>query len=197
MKIGVVNGSPRKRGSASENIIGALRERLGKAPEYALCNAMSQNGREIVSALLGCYALVFVFPLYLDGAPSHLLRFLEESREQISGAAPAAVVYAVVNNGFYEPAQNILAINTIKSFCVKSGLKWGQGVCAGGGGMIGARRIGRSPLKNLGMALDALAENVLQLKTAEDRLVKPDIPRFFYLCAASVSMMFHMVKNRL
>ena len=142
MKIGVVNGSPRKRGSASENIIGALRERLGKAPEYALCNAMSQNGREIVSALLGCDALVFVFPLYLDGAPSHLLRFLEESREQISGAAPAAVVYAVVNNGFYEPAQNILAINTIKSFCVKSGLKWGQGVCAGGGGRADGTRRG-------------------------------------------------------
>lgn len=92
---------------------------------------------------------------------------MDEAKDDITNAAPGAKVYVITNNGFFEGRQNNLALEMMKNFCIYAGLVWGQGL-----------------LKRLGLALDALAENILGGKTAEDFIFQPPIPRFLYKAAA-------------
>jgi hypothetical protein len=197
MKIAIINGSPKRQDSASEKIAAALQSRLTPAADCAARHAAKHSREEIMAALAGCGALIFVFPLYVDGIPSHLLRLLDETRHTIADAAPGAAVYCVVNNGFFEARQNGLALELTRNFCDRAGLKWGQGLGVGAGGMIHAARVGRGPLKNLGKALDALAENILHGQTGEDLFAKPNFPKFLYNIIAHMSWRSQARKNGL
>jgi hypothetical protein len=180
MRVTIVNGSPKTKRSASGLIAAALGERLPSAAECAMCHAAEQNRSEIMAAFAGSDALVFVFPLYVDGIPSHLLRLLDEMQDAVAEVAPDAVVYCAINNGFYEAHQNVAALEQMENFCVRSGLKWGQGLGVGAGGMIQSAPIGHGPMKNLGRALDALAENIRDGKAASNFFVEPNFPKFLY-----------------
>ncbi|MDR1185090.1 MAG: NAD(P)H-dependent oxidoreductase [Coriobacteriales bacterium] len=179
-KIAIVNGSPKGQGSASEAITTALQDRLTPVANCVVCHAAKHSRDEIMATFAGCDALVFVFPLYVDGIPSHLLRLLDEAQDAVVDVAPNTMVYGVVNNGFYEAPQNRIALELLKNFCARSGLKWGQGLGVGGGGMIPALSIGRGPTKNLGKALDTFAKNILDGKAADSLFVEPRFPRFLY-----------------
>jgi multimeric flavodoxin WrbA len=184
MKVLLVNGSPKAQGSASAIILDALRERIGETARIVSCHAAKQDSREFIQAARGCNALVFAFPLYADGIPAHLLRLLDEVQHIVAQAAPCTRVYVVVNNGFYEGRQNILALEMMRNFCDCAGLAWGKGLGVGGGGMTGAVPVGHGPLKRLGLAIDALATAIQKGETAADDLLEPGFPRFLYHAAA-------------
>jgi multimeric flavodoxin WrbA len=148
--------------------------------DCVICHVVKQGRDEIITAFVGCKILIFVFPLYVDGIPSHLLRLLDETREALAKSAPNATVYCVVNNGFYEARQNNIALEMMKNFCARSQLKWGQGLGVGAGGMITFLSIGRGPMKNLGKALDALVKNILTSQSADNRFVEPNFPKSLY-----------------
>ncbi|MDR1247398.1 MAG: NAD(P)H-dependent oxidoreductase [Clostridiales Family XIII bacterium] len=187
MKIAIMDGSPKNKDSASGLIAAALQAELTPAADCAVCHAASHDRDEIMAALASCDALVFVFPLYVDGIPSHLLRLLDEIQNDVATVAPGAAVYCAVNNGFYEAHQNGVAMELMKNFCVRSGLRWGQGLGVGAGGMVQAAPIGRGPLANLGRALSAFAENIRNGVSADNSFVEPNFPKFLYNMIAHMS----------
>jgi multimeric flavodoxin WrbA len=198
MKTVMINGSPKTNGSSSEWILTALRNRLADlAKPAAVCSIIKQSREEILDAVQDCDALIFAFPLYVDGCPSHLLAFLDEAQGDLASAAPGAKVYVLVNNGFYEARQNSIAIEMMKSLCAHSGLAWGCGVGIGAGGMIQAAPAGHGPMKNLGRTLDRLAEMIRDLKTSADLFVEPNFPRFLYILAAHWGWKAQAKKNHL
>ncbi|MDR1438701.1 MAG: hypothetical protein LBJ10_01410 [Clostridiales bacterium] len=140
----------------------------------------------ILAAMRGCDALVLAFPLYVDGLPSHVVRFLDGWRQEIGAACGGAKVYALANNGFYEARQNSLALAMLGRFCERAGLGWGMGAGIGAGGMIGAAPIGRGPLAKLGEALDGMARKIAGLQSADSVYAEPNFPRFLYILAAHV-----------
>jgi multimeric flavodoxin WrbA len=142
MKIALINGSPKHEGSASGIILEALRCRLSGDCEFAAGHAAKDGVAGVRETVAGCGAIVFAFPLYVDGIPSHLLRVLDSIQGEVAVLAPKAVVYAIANNGFYEGRQNALALEMMRHFCDASGLAWGQGMGAGGGGMMDSAPIG-------------------------------------------------------
>ena len=176
MKVALINGSPKPGSSVSGVNLQAMRERLGDEHEYVVGSAISLD----VAQLEGCQAILFAFPLYVDGIPSRLLRLLCEMVADISRIAPDVMVWAIVNNGFFEGHQNALALDMVKSFCACAGVGWGQGIGVGAGGMAMAAPIGSGPMKSLGLALDSLADNMLQARAAADRFVTPNFPRALY-----------------
>lgn len=184
MKIALINGSPKIKESASELILNAVRQRLGESHEYSVCNTNNADKSYMIEKLRDCNVIVVAFPLYVDGIPSHLLRLLDEIKDDMNELAPGAMMYAIANNGFYEGCQNALALNMMESFCDCSGLKWGQGIGVGAGGMVNTAPIGQGPMKNLGLALDKLAENILNSHAGENQFVEPNFPRFLYKAAA-------------
>jgi multimeric flavodoxin WrbA len=199
VKITLINGSPKKENSTSGAILQALRSRIDRISEragFTLCNVAQQGAAEAMDALAGSDALVFAFPLYVDGIPSHLLRLLDEKRGSIADAARGAIVYAIVNNGFYEGKQNALALEMMSHFCDDAGLVWGQGLGVGGG-MIPRRWLGHGPLKNLGRALDVLAKNIVGGKSAEDCCFNPNFPKWLYKLAGETGWRVKAWKNGL
>ncbi|MDR0840252.1 MAG: hypothetical protein LBN26_02550 [Christensenellaceae bacterium] len=198
MKIAFINGSPKPAESASEIIINALQARVGQGADSITCNAIKQSRAEIMESLAGSPALVLVFPLYVDGIPSHLLRLLDGIQADIAGAAaPGAKLYAVVNNGFYEGRQNGIALEMLQNFCARAGLAWAGGLGVGSGGMVFAAPIGHGPMKNLGKALDALAANIRGGTAAGTCSVEPNFPKFLYTAAVHLGWRLQAKRNGL
>ena len=197
MKIALINGSPKNKGSVSETILQAMCERLGDAHDYVTCSVAAFDKAQVLSSLQSCGAILFAFPLYVDGIPSRLLQFLDEIKDEILTFAPDAMVWAIANNGFYEGRQNALALAMIQNFCHSSGLPWGQGIGVGAGGMAQAAPAGTGPMKNMGLALDALAENICHSRCAENQFVLPNFPRFLYKAGGNYGWKAEARKNGL
>lgn len=176
MRIALINGSPKKAGSATGYFLDCLRDKLGE--EHVLVGMRAEG--EDFGQPVTMDALVLAFPLYVDGIPSHCLRWMEGAERALREAGSAARVYVIAHNGFFEPEQNRLAIRMCRDWCGKAGLSWGQGLALGGGTMAPGMPMGAGPLRAMGQALDVLAVNILLGESAEDENARPNFPRFLY-----------------
>jgi len=140
--------------------------------------------------LAECNVLVFAFPIYVDGIPSHLLNCLMQLESFFSAKEEKdIIVYSIANCGFYEGHQAAIAIEMMKNWCIKAGLCWGQGVGVGAGGMLTSIKnvpIGYGPKKSLGAAFEKLAKNILEHSSGEDIFITADFPRTLYKLAAEM-----------
>lgn len=77
MKTALINASPKRTGSASGMLLDALYPRLEgcSCTEFRL--GIEKPDPQILETFADFDALVFAFPLYVDGLPAHLLRHLQ------------------------------------------------------------------------------------------------------------------------
>ena len=199
MKISVINGSPKAIKSNSE-ILGNYLSSLLKENEIKKYYSISfrlndENKNEIYNSDV----LIFLFPLYVDGIPSNLLKLLVEfEKEKVVN--PATRVYCIVNNGFYEGKQNRLAILQIKNWCEKVKADWGQGIGVGAGELLPYLKkypLGQGPLKNLGKVLDEFSANIITLKSDKDIYINPNWLKSLYFFQGSISWILKGRKNNL
>lgn len=185
MKIAFINGSPKVKDSASGLILEDLKKFINdpsRISEYYFRKTFISEDE--MNSLSECDALVFAFPLYVDGIPSHLLSCLIQLEEYFRGMDKSKIkVYAMVNSGFYEGEQNKLAIEMMENWCHKAGLVWGQGLCIGAGMMMHSvikAPPGHGPKKNFGGALKVLGENISNGHSGEDLCITQNFPKFLY-----------------
>ena len=199
MKISIINGSPKAVKSNSE-ILGNYILSLLKDNEIKKYYSISfKLNDKIKSEIYNSDVLVFLFPLYVDGLPSNLLKLLVElEKEKVVN--PETSVYCVVNNGFYEGKQNRLAILQMKNWCEKVKAKWGQGIGIGAGELLPYLKkytLGQGPLKNLENALTKFSSNILTLKSEKDIYINPNWLRSLYFLQGSISWILKARKNNL
>lgn len=200
MKIALINGSPKVKDSASEIVLNELKNYLS----YHINNS-SENSKDevdksysiseynfrrnkldndIVEEVVKSDILVFAFPLYVDGVPSHLLSCLVQLEEILKNIKEKNIkVYSLVNCGFYEGEQNKLAIEIIENWCDKCELKWGQGIGIGAGPLLHSVKdvpAGHGPKKNLGKALSTISNNILKSSSDNNIFITANFPRFAY-----------------
>lgn len=140
MKTVFINCSPKKRFCASAYFLflSRLFVRGKKVSEKLRTGADHQR---LLEALADADAAVFCLPLYVDGVPSHVLRFLEVLEAYCRERGKTLRVFCVANNGFIEGKQNEPLMQVFENFCVRAGLTWGGGVGVGGGVMLNVTRI--------------------------------------------------------
>ena len=140
MKTVFINCSPKKRFCASAYFLFLQRLFTGGKKTVETLRAPADHAR-ILEQLKDAQAVVFGLPLYVDGIPSHVLRFMEEMEVFCRDNGLHLSVYCIANNGFIEGKQNEPLMQGFEHFCSRAGLSWGGGVGIGGGVMLNVTRI--------------------------------------------------------
>ncbi|MBQ4452601.1 MAG: hypothetical protein II912_09565 [Clostridia bacterium] len=140
MKTVLINCSPKKQFCASAYFLSLQRLFLGGQKVTETLRTPADHGR-ILQQLRDAQTVVFVLPLYVDGVPSHVLRFMQEMETCCKQNSLRLGVYCVANNGFIEGRQNEPLMQVFEHFCERAGLRWGGGVGIGGGVMLNVTRI--------------------------------------------------------
>ena len=199
MKISIINGSP-KVGKSNSEILGNYILSLLKDNEIKKYYSISVRlDNKIKNEIHNSDILIFLFPLYVDGIPSNLLKLLVKFEEE-KVVKSETKIYCIVNNGFYESKQNRLAILQIKNWCEKVKARWGQGIGVGAGELLPylkKYKLGQGPLKNLGNVLDEFSSNILTLKSDEDIYINPNWLKSLYFFQGSISWILKGRKNNL
>ncbi len=140
MKTVFINCSPKKRFCASAYFLFLQRLFTGGEKVTEKLRAPADHDR-ILAQLREAQAVVFGVPLYVDGIPSHVLRFMEKMEAFCKENGLHPRVYCIANNGFIEGKQNEPLMRCFEHFCSRAGLSWGGGVGIGGGVMLNVTRI--------------------------------------------------------
>jgi len=185
MKINLINGSQKTGESNSGIILDNLNELIKNKHEVKMhISGTKLFSEEVFEEIISGEAIVLAFSLFGDSIPSHTLKMLIELENTIKQEkVDNLIMYTVVNNGFYEGKQNHIAIEMIKNWCERSGVKFGGGIGQGAGEMVGHTKqypINKGPFNNLGRALQKMAENIEQKKSMEIMYLSPYFPRFLW-----------------
>ena len=140
MKTVFINCSPKKRFCASAYFAALQRVFVGGNKVTEHLRTPADHGR-ILEQLRDAQTAVFCLPLYVDGIPSHVLRFLEEMEAFCKTHKLRLHLYCIANNGYIEGRQNEPLMQSFEHFCSRAGLIWGGGVGIGGGVMLNVSRI--------------------------------------------------------
>lgn len=197
MKISVINGSPKAGKSTSGLLLSYLLTQIEgdhEVEQYHIKKTILSASQydEITSSDV----LVFAFPLYIDSIPAHVLEFLAEL-EKRTFQKQDAMVYCMINNGFFEGKQNHIAIEQMRNWCSAVNLTWGQGIGFGAGEMLPFLKdipLGHGPNKNIGTAIKQASHAILCRETKPDLMVSPNWPRLLWKIQASLFVWYPRAK---
>lgn len=197
MRIALINGSPKSKNSASENLLKDLQACITNGAIIKnFCFRKTILDNSVLEELVNCDVWVFAFPLYVDGIPSQLLSCLCQI-EKMGVTNKNTMIFGIVNCGFYEGKQNAIAIEMLKNWCSKLGLKWGMGIGVGGGGGLAQMKsapLGKGPKTSLGKAFCTLTNKIESKETTEDIYLSIDFPRWLYKIGAEMGWR-HLIKK--
>ncbi|MDO5520973.1 MAG: NAD(P)H-dependent oxidoreductase [bacterium] len=183
MIITAIDGSPKPKDSNTGAFINAVIKQLEGNPiihTYAVAKTVVNE--EAMDEIMQSDILLLGFPLYVDGIPVNMLKQLIALEHAYRKREHAdVIVYVIVNNGFYEGEQNVNAIEMVKHFCKRAGIRFGQGVGIGTGEMQGqmirqGMPVGKAVLTNLGRESEVLVKHIAEKKSGPNLYVRPNFP---------------------
>ena len=199
MKIIIINGSPKTIKSNSEILGNYLFPLLKENNIKKYYSIYFQLNDKTKNEIYNSDVLIFIFPLYVDGIPSNLLKLLVKFEKE-NVVRPETKIYCIVNNGFYEGKQNFLALLHMKNWCKKVNAKWGQGIGIGSGELLPYLKkfkLGQGPLKNLEKILNRFSRNILTLNSDKNIYINPNWPKSLYFIQGSISWILKARKNNI
>ena len=202
MNILLINGSPKRKESASarllEGMIPLFHSNVTKTLSLFAGSVLSEREWD---AVMQADVLVFFFPLYVDGIPSHLLYHMHTVQQMAAERDMCTLsVYAVVNCGFFEGEQTRYALQMVENWCIRCGFSWKDGLGIGGGGMLTAVSNLSSHHGPLGPVFDglyALSDTIREQEYFKNQFLSPAFPRLFYKLAAQSRWRSAIRKNGL
>lgn len=153
-KIMILNGSPRAPKSNSKQYAEMFSKACAAETEYFAVT--KTNHQAICHAMDGFSDVLLVFPLYADGIPVTLMRFLDTLAQNAPSRKPRVSV--LINCGFLEPEQNNIAVAMLRLYCKENGYPFGSVLQIGSGEAILStpfRILVRAKVKKLAAAIVA------------------------------------------
>lgn len=131
-RIIIFNGSPRAPKSNSIKYADIFRRY--STIETIYFNIGKNNHAELCRHIEDYSDILFVFPLYVDSLPVGLLNFIKYLEDNPPINRPTISI--LINCGFLEYRQNIVAVEMMKFFCRKNGYPIGSTLMIGSGEAI-------------------------------------------------------------
>ncbi|GAA0081540.1 flavodoxin [Clostridium sporogenes] len=202
----IINGSPRKEKGTSSYLINELVQLLNnniKTKEYYISELM--ENKNSLQDVISFNKIIFVSPLYADCLPSTMLDFMIYFEDFIKDKKNLNMdMYCLINCGFLEGTQNILAIDILKNYCKRIGLNWRFGVGIGGGEFMASSKNMplnckmKMPVYNAFLDLKKDIENSASNPTCSEAiLVNAKMPKFIFKLAGNMSWKAMAKKNNL
>ncbi len=187
-KVLLLNGSWRKGNSVV--FAGKLAERLKAESETVrLCDHL-RDFAALCPVVDSARAIVLCVPLYVDGLPGQVVRWMETMEREYRGGRKD--VYLLANMGLYESCQLVNLFEAVRQWCGAMGFSYrgGLGISAGEllGTLMANTPFGAGPTKTAARGIMRLAEAIDGGETIEDIFAEPWMfPRVLYIAIANTN----------
>lgn len=194
MKTALISASPRSE-SVSAKLLEMLKPYL-EGNETEFFRLFEYGDPKVLAAKLDEYeAMIFSFPLYLDGIPSALLQLMTCIEAENTGTHR---IGAIVNCGYHEAEHGACALRIMHIWTSALEAEWIQGASIGAGPLLAGAdpsSAGKGFLKRYGAVFESFRAGLKS--SQEDMYVSPALPRFLYMQAAMYSWRRQIVRNGL
>lgn len=184
----LLNCSIRGAKANSEKFLRIVEEKLGSGQDHFRLAEHQHDPERLTEEVLKAEKIVLAMPLYVDGLPSSVIRFLEQLEDK--GRGRKRKVYVLANLGLYESAQLRNLLSMIRYWCNKNEYEYCGAVCIGAGELIGTliEHMKTGPVSTTMKALEVFSKDVASGIGMEDLGVKPFLfPRWLYILIANLS----------
>ncbi len=187
-RIVLLNASMRYANGNTAKLAEKLREFLNR--ENSVINLMQRKNDfpQLIRELDDASVLILCQPLYVDGLPSQMIRFLETFRKNDTGKKKK--IYVLANMGLYESNQLENLFETVRQWSEAMGFDYGGGLGVSAGELVGVLmdwgRFDRWPLRTISKGIKQLAEAVNEDRNIPDLYTEPlHFPRSVYIAIAN------------
>ena len=186
----LLNTSVRHEKGNSAMLASMLEKHLHKETETVPLMKYSSRREELIRRLDEVPDLVICTPLYVDGLPSQLIRFMEQAEKEYTGRNKR--VYVLANMGLYESSQLENLFSQIRQWCNCMGFEYcgGLGISAGEliGGITAIVPFGIGPSKTCAAGIKRLGKAIEHGEKIPELFAEPwKFPRSLYILIANVS----------
>ena len=197
-RILLLNASMRWKDGNSAKLAAVLAEKLEQECDTVPLVKYRQNMSELLPVMEEASAVVLCMPLYVDGLPSQLIRFMELCEREYRGAPKR--IYVLANMGLYESRQLVNLFEAVRQWCGAMGFVYCGGLGVSAGELVGALldviRPGIWPTRPIVNGLCKLAGAIRTNSCTEDTYTGPDgFPRSLYIAIANSGWKRMAVKN--
>lgn len=188
----MINGSIRGKDGNTDCILRKLASRCKDQSEIVEERVFLKDFEPLAEKMKTADVLVMGQPLFVDGIPSNVIRFMEYMLEKHAGEFQGLPVYAVTNLGFYEGTQANIQHEQIGHWCKRMGMTFSGAIGIGSGPMM--KIMDKSPMtwgpnKEYGKGIIRLAKAIDKRKKIENIYTHPRwLNRPVYIKIANYAM---------
>ena len=197
-KILLLNASMRSENGNSAKLAGKLRTCLSGDTEIIALKQYLKKPSELLCRLEEASAVILCMPLYVDGLPSQLIRFMETAEREYRGGSKR--IYILANMGLYESSQLVNLFGAVRQWCSKMHFSYCGGLGVSAGELIGVLMqhipFAVGPTKMIARGMNTLADAVNKGDSAGDLYAEPyRFPRSLYIFIANTNWNLTAKKN--
>ena len=197
-KVVLLNGSMRAENGNSARLARRLKDHLQAEAEIIDLKGFLNDLPGLVETLEDADAVVLCVPLYVDGLPSQVIRFMETFEEKYRGEPKK--IYVLANMGLYESRQLVNLFEAARQWCVRTGAAFGGGLGVSAGELLGTlieiTPFGKGPAKKAAAGIVRMAQAVDGGRRMKIALAEPvRFPRWLYIRIANAGWRGMAKKN--
>ena len=187
-KILLLNGSMRSVHGNSAIFARKLADQLNAETETLALQQYKDRLPELFTIMDEVSAVVLCMPLYVDGLPSQVIRFMEKAQKEYRGEPKK--IYVLANMGLYESKQLVHLFESARQWCAAMNFEYCGGLGISAGELVGVLlpyvSFRYSPMGKISEGIRKLADRIDHKQSGEDLYVEPDgFPRSLYIQIAN------------
>ena len=189
-KVLFLNASMRSENGNSARLEQKLALYLAEKAELVALKQYLKRPSELLDRMEKASTIVICTPLYVDGLPAQLIRFMETAEREYRGSSKR--IYVLANMGLYESKQLVNLFGAVRQWCSKMQYSYCGGLGVSAGELIGVLMehlpFTFGPTKTIAKGMGTLAEAIKKSAAIGELYAEPyGFPRSLYIFIANIN----------